>query len=141
MAAPYRHIAAIRAALLANTTLGTLVSVRVGVAYPFGLTDIVYPLVTIWQEADTQAISFPRTNDPCRLRVDAYSRVDADEAAQIYEQIFLSLHKREAQINDLTTEACVKECRQTWNMFPNWDPKLQAWVCPTRFLIRAHTLV
>ena len=141
MANPYRHLAALRTALLADATLAALVDVRVGLRDPWGVQDARYPLIAIWQEADVQAVSLPRTNDPCRVRVDAYSKVDADEAAQIYERILLVLHKQEQAINALTSDVCVKEVRQTWNMTPSWDPRLSAWVCPTRFVVRAMTLV
>lgn len=138
--AVYRQLYALRTALLADTVLQPLVDVRVALRDPWGVQDARYPLIAIWQEADIQAVSLPRTNDPARVRVDAYSQVDADEAAQLYERIFLALHKQEQAINALTSGVSVKECRQTWNMTPAWDLRLNAWVCPTRFVVRAMTL-
>ncbi len=140
MAAPFRHLAALRAALLADTALAALVGTRVYVAYPWDIQDAVYPLVAIYQEADNQAVTLPRTTDPARVRVDALSQVDGDEAARMYERVFLTLHKREQEIS-LVGQALVKECRQTWSTFPMWDAKLQVWSAPSRFLMRAMTLV
>ena len=139
MATPFRPLAALRAALLADAPLAALVGTRVFVAYPWDVQEAAYPLVALWQEQDVQAVSFPRTNDPARVRVDAVSQVDADEAARLYERVYLVLHKREATLG-LVGEACIKECRQVWAAFPMWDAKLQAWSAPSRFLVRAHTL-
>lgn len=140
MASPLRHLAALRSALLADTGLTGLVGSRIALAYPWGPTDAVYPLVAIWQEADQQAVSLPRTNDPARVRVDCFSQVDADEASQMYERIYLVLHKQE-QMLGILHEVVIKECRQVWNMAPVWDARLQAWVVPARFVVRAMTLV
>lgn len=143
MAQPYRHLAALRAALLADTGLQTL-GVAVVLAYPWGTADASYPCITIWQEADRQAVTLPRTNDPARVRVDAWAKGDADDVAQIYERLFLALHKQEQEINAVASAASVgvivKECRQDWNQFPVWDAKLQAWTAPSRFIVRAMTL-
>ena len=136
MLGPFRVLAALRTALLADTALVALVGDRVAVAYPWGITDAVFPCVTIWQEADQQAVSLPRTNDPARVRVDALSQRNAAEAAEIYERVFLVLHKREQTLG-LVGQVVIKECRQVWNMFPVWDARLQVWMAPTRFLIRA----
>jgi hypothetical protein len=136
MVGPYRHLAALRAALLADTALAALVGDRVAVAYPWGVADAVYPRVNLWQEADAQAVSLPRTTDPARVRVDGFSQVDSQQAAAIYERVFLVLHKKEQALG-LTGQVVIKECRQVWNLFPVWDPILQAWHAPTRFLVRA----
>lgn len=140
MAAPYRHLAAVRAALLADADLAALVGMRVYVAYPWDVQDAAYPLIAIYQEADNQAVTLPRTTDPARVRVDALSQIDGDEAARMYERIYLTLHKREQAIS-LVGQALIKECRQTWSSFPMWDAKLNAWSAPSRFLMRAMTLV
>lgn len=140
MAAPFRHLAALRTALLADTELTAIVGQRVALAYPWGPDQVVYPCVAIWQEADQQAVSLPRTNDPCRVRVDSYSQIDADQAAQMYERVFLTLHKKEQEIG-LVSQVVIKECRQSWNLAPVWDAKLQAWSVPCRFIVRAMTLV
>lgn len=140
MPAYFKPLQALCEALLADVQLSALVGTRVALAYPWGVQNAVYPLVVIYQEADNQAVSLPLTNDPARVRVDCLSQVDADEAAQMCERVYRTLHKKEQTLG-ITGEVVIKECRQTWAAFPIWDASLQTWNAPSRFLIRAIRLV
>lgn len=139
MAGPYAHLEALRTVLLAEAGIAALVGTRVAVAYPWGIVNAAYPLIALWQEAGEQAVSLPHTDDPARVRLDVLSQVDADEAAQIATLVLRRLHKQEPTLG-ITGEVCIKECRQTWAAFPMWDAKLNAWVAPARYLVRAMTL-
>lgn len=140
MPGPLRHIAAILTRLKGDPALTVLVpAAQITLSYLFTQAEVIYPCVVVGQSDGNRAVWSANVLDPATLQVDCYDKNSPTEAATIAALVANLLHKQEQHIS--TSEACVKECRVTWQNSPMWDDDVNAWRVTTRYLLRVFDAV
>lgn len=140
MPSPLRHLAAILTRLKGDATLTALVPAgSITMSFLFTQAEVTYPCVVVGQSDGNRGVWSANVLDPATLQIDCYDKVKPTTAATIAATVANLLHKQEQQIS--TSEACVKECRVTWQNSPMWDDDVNAWRVTTRFLIRVFDVV
>lgn len=108
--------------------------------YPVHAADVEqpeYPCITLFHMRGKRGVWMPRVNDPSVVLVQEYSKMDAQEAFDLYEIVSEGLHDQKT----LTSGGgvCFHEIRELDMKGPIWIAKNSVWQTSHWFLYRSST--
>jgi hypothetical protein len=135
--ASFKHLAAIRARLLADPTLVGLLGSgnRVRLAHIMNVEEQPpYPMITMEQMDGNLAVWAPRLIDG-KVLLNIFVQTNPEDALDIFEQVVTLLHNQKVACS--IGEACFHDIRLVWfSTTATYDQDSNAWRLPMQFWVR-----